>query len=565
MRRLGVLLAVLIIAVNTSPALAFETAVERVEAGVIMDVSPAKILYRDPDFTPGGGLHIRDRATGAVEDIPPVPNRYPVRAYLSPHGAIFSGGLNHPNIGIFEWRDGAMIDHGMPSTSTVLRAAGDFAVWSAPGAPGGGSTVIRRDLAAGTTLEIAAGASNADVEAASNGDVVWHSVPNPDVFRWRDGVTEQLTDDAYWNYSALTDGVNVVYTKAVPHPSGFGDQTAALYTSEGQEILLDPFQDVNAPGPRYDVSGGWAGFSRVGGAGEAQVWRRSPAGATSQVGPSGSSVFLNGVGPTGDVWLGSPATFLAKPGAAPWDMGDEQLGITRGLRGVGGFTYMEGGRWFAALGDTIYELSTGYPRPKGATPARWPLVVANEPCTAPNRTHGPPLAFGSCNPPQKSSQHLTVGTGDANGRPAKFEASVTMRVIPGNPATPADEADLKIEVQLIDVRRADDLEDYTGELLLDGVLRITDRNTQDFIGGTSHGTVGDLGFPFSIPCAPTADTTVGSTCSLSTTLDAGAPYIKEGARSVWQLEQVKVYDGGPDGEADTADNTLFAVPGVFIP
>ena len=34
-----------------------------------------------------------------------------------------------------------------------------------------------------------------------------------------------------------------------------------------------------------------------------------------------------------------------------------------------------------------------YPRPKGATPIRVPLVVAYPQCTSPNRTHGPPLAF----------------------------------------------------------------------------------------------------------------------------------------------------------------------------
>ena len=38
----------------------------------------------------------------------------------------------------------------------------------------------------------------------------------------------------------------------------------------------------------------------------------------------------------------------------------------------------------------------GYPRPLGAGPLRASLVPAFAPCTAPDRTHGPPLAFGSC-------------------------------------------------------------------------------------------------------------------------------------------------------------------------
>ena len=37
-----------------------------------------------------------------------------------------------------------------------------------------------------------------------------------------------------------------------------------------------------------------------------------------------------------------------------------------------------------------------YPRPKGATPLRASLTTAYNQCTAPDRTHGPPLAFPSC-------------------------------------------------------------------------------------------------------------------------------------------------------------------------
>ena len=40
----------------------------------------------------------------------------------------------------------------------------------------------------------------------------------------------------------------------------------------------------------------------------------------------------------------------------------------------------------------------------------------------------------------------------------------------------------------------------------------------------------------------------------------------EGRRAIWQLGRVEVYDGGPDGDANTpAGDTLFATQGVFIP
>ena len=40
----------------------------------------------------------------------------------------------------------------------------------------------------------------------------------------------------------------------------------------------------------------------------------------------------------------------------------------------------------------------------------------------------------------------------------------------------------------------------------------------------------------------------------------------EDTRAVWALDPLRVYDGGPDGDADTeADNSLFATQGVFVP
>jgi len=59
---------------------------------------------------------------------------------------------------------------------------------------------------------------------------------------------------------------------------------------------------------------------------------------------------------------------------------------------------------------------------------------------------------------------------------------------------------------------------------------------------------------------------VGSTCSIATTLDAVMPgAAPEGARSVWQVGQVQVSDGGADGLAATAPNDVFLRQGVFIP
>ena len=65
----------------------------------------------------------------------------------------------------------------------------------------------------------------------------------------------------------------------------------------------------------------------------------------------------------------------------------------------------------------------------------------------------------------------------------------------------------------------------------------------------------------------TAVTGTGSTCTLSTTANAIVPgLVMDTKRAIWQMGQVQVYDGGPDGDADTtAGDTLFAVQGIFVP
>ena len=196
----------------------------------------------------------------------------------------------------------------------------------------------------------------------------------------------------------------------------------------------------------------------------------------------------------------------------------------------------------------------GYARPKGASPLRVSLVPAFAPCTAPNRTHGAPLSSGSCAPPTEQSSNLTVGT--------SMNSFVRYRTIPGNPSTPAvDEADIALRVQINDVREQGTLDDYAGEIQPQATTRLTDRGND---GGP--GTVIDITFPLLTQCTPTAATDVGSTCSLTTTLDTLLPgMIVEGRRSVAELAQVQVIDGGPDGDTATEPNQVFLRQGIFVP
>jgi WD40 repeat protein len=207
-----------------------------------------------------------------------------------------------------------------------------------------------------------------------------------------------------------------------------------------------------------------------------------------------------------------------------------------------------------------------YARPKGATPFRASLAIAYEPCSAPNRTHGPPLAFPSCNPPVQTSHYLTVGTADANARPALNEGYLRLDAQPGAPGGP-DDADVGIDFFMDDVFTKPGLADYTGELRARVVLQITDKDNTPSPGDPGAATTQGIPLELTVPCVAVADPSEGSACVTSTTADTLVPgTVKEGRRAIWQLGRTEVYDGGADGDAQTpAGDTLFATQGLFVP
>ena len=208
---------------------------------------------------------------------------------------------------------------------------------------------------------------------------------------------------------------------------------------------------------------------------------------------------------------------------------------------------------------------TGYARPQGASPLRAALVPAFQQCTAPDSTHGPPLAFPSCSSPDQASPNLTVGSPDANGAAANSLGLVRLTALVGTPSTPADEADMRVATSITDVRRSSDLADYTGEVQVVLTARLTDRLGSG--SGDEPQTTEDFAFRVTVPCAATGSAATGSTCALTTTADSLTPgAVPEGKRSIWALDRVQVNDGGPDSDADTfGDNMLFATQGIFVP
>ena len=229
----------------------------------------------------------------------------------------------------------------------------------------------------------------------------------------------------------------------------------------------------------------------------------------------------------------------------------------------------------------IASLATaGHVRPKGATPMRVSLVPAYAACAAPNRTHGPPLAFPSCNPPARASGYLTVGTPDANGALANSQGFMKFIATYGSAGPPDDDSNVLVRFEITDVRcaagatpcgnaNATDGPDYTGEVESNITLRLSDHNNATTPGGgTNPATMTDVPIAMTATCSNTADTSIGATCSViafQPMLPAIGGSTYDQKRTVIEFGQVTVNDGGADGVVTSQDNTVFMRQGIFIP
>jgi hypothetical protein len=211
-------------------------------------------------------------------------------------------------------------------------------------------------------------------------------------------------------------------------------------------------------------------------------------------------------------------------------------------------------------------------RPKGASPVRVSFVPAYKSCDAPNSTHGAPLAFPSCNPPLQSSNFLTVGTPDANGAGANSIGFLLLKVRSTSPE------DILFTGTISDVRclagtaasvctssNSAEGPDYSGRLQANATIRVSDHYNGP--GLNEAATVQDIPFPINFVCANTPDTSIGGLCTVDDQGPVVCPEcgVQEGVRTVVGITQFEVFDGGADGDINTAGNTVFMRQGIFIP
>lgn len=224
---------------------------------------------------------------------------------------------------------------------------------------------------------------------------------------------------------------------------------------------------------------------------------------------------------------------------------------------------------------------SGYPRPKGATPAVFSLVPAYQPCVTGNNAHGAPLTYPSCSPPAQDSGVLTVGSFDANGHDASSVSQVKLRVIAGVPGPP-DDSNVALTITVSDVLcRGTDaacpggpLSDYAGQVLVKFNARVTDK----FNGSPAveSATMQDFDVQIPVQCVATpTSSTQGGKCQTTTAVNTFYPgAVLDTKRANWEVGQMRVLDPGPNGTGfgsgcpstcGDGDETVFMREGIFVP
>jgi uncharacterized repeat protein (TIGR01451 family) len=259
--------------------------------------------------------------------------------------------------------------------------------------------------------------------------------------------------------------------------------------------------------------------------------------------------------------------------------------------------------------------------PIGASPLRVSLVPAFKGCEAANvnSTHGDPLDFGGCNPPERASSTARLGPGSI-GFANLLVCNEGATPVNCNNESRLAPPDMRLFANLRDVRCTGNVPsgcsaggDYnpngagpytaacaTAAACSDGSalarpycaegqtsataclagadltevfqlpgsgdgLRITD--TYNGPGADLPATVTDTGFPIPIDCLPTpSQSSLGSTCVVNTSANALVPgVVRTGDKAVWQLGQIAVLDSGPDGTRGNSDDEPLAVQGIYVP
>lgn len=299
-----------------------------------LDTDGTRILY--VDSASGGPLRVMVRAlaggtpTELLEVVADDGN--PITGRLFPGGAIFA-----TRDRVYEHRGSTTtLLATTPYKGDLLQVEGSWAVYHA------GDDIYRRDLAAGTSVLVAAGRGGGGSDVAVNGDVAYRGA-NDFIYRWRDGVSTQVSG-----------GLTGRLPRIDPTQVIFGTPEGSTYLSRASVTLLATLSPPPTARGWFEVHGGWAAFVKPDAGGIDHVFSVAPDGAQRQVSSGGRSRIV-ALGPSGEVVFVRPVNnsteprrFLALPPytAQPLDVGGS-IGDMR----------FEGTELYAIVGRSVFRVN----------------------------------------------------------------------------------------------------------------------------------------------------------------------------------------------------------------
>jgi hypothetical protein len=331
--------------------------------GVIVDVSPANVLYLDRSDPPV--LTLWNRVTGVAEALPSVAGSRHEYGWLTPGGVVLTTSGGEPAIRhLYEWSGGGgLTDLGPTNTYGYPAVRGSFVIWGNLG------SIHRRNLDTKKTVLVASHAVDQNDDILENGDVLYWTTDGVQgkfkVMLYHDGLTTTvIRDPVLSDVFPLTDGEKIIYSKLavvgnVGHSTWIYDQTTKKETQLGDPLFSDLDQGGN-----YEIRDGWTAFLRPG-TPAPQVWVRDPAGAERAISDLGSAqpvgsprvIAMNSSGQT--LYAIGDAVYLGAANRSPLRLAVGLGGWVSHRRGApSNFATFLSGQWGLAIGGALFVLSS---------------------------------------------------------------------------------------------------------------------------------------------------------------------------------------------------------------
>jgi hypothetical protein len=275
--------------------------------GRALDASADRVIWMDSLKSGARVIRYFQRSTGYTRSVFSPPGASPDVARLFPGGMIFS--IPGSPGTLYEERNGQFSSLGSIDSEArhgedflPLEVEGSWALWSTA------TQLMARDLASGTTHVIPGSPRRRGADVAANGDVVYLQLPPQGIWRYRNGVAEQVAPANDLNAHAewvRTDGVNIIYLRLTPNIFGVPESSSLLIVRPGGDEYLTG-GSLRMHGGRVNgvVNGGWAVYHYL------EIGRRSPEGAKQQITSDGTQKYLEALAPSGEfLYTGGPHAF----------------------------------------------------------------------------------------------------------------------------------------------------------------------------------------------------------------------------------------------------------------